>query len=211
MSQVDSQDRTADADFETGAPEAPVADGPLRRLGPGPRTVIVAGIAVAVGLAVWVATGSVRDGSDQAVAGSGHGPRIVTEGELTEVPDQIGHAVFWAGPKDGSRLEVSSDTSGNVHLRYLPDGVEAGDPDQSYLDIGTYPFTGAYNATRSLSDGTGLQTIRVSGGVGFMDRERPYSVIVAWPSQPDLQVEVYHPEKYRALEVVRSGDIVPVP
>jgi hypothetical protein len=47
-------------------------------------------------------------------------------------------------------------------------------------------------------------------GVGFYDPSNPYSVIIAWPNQPDLQVEVYDPVKNRALEVVRSGDIVPV-
>jgi len=35
-------------------------------------------------------------------------------------------------------------------------------------------------------------------------------VIIAWPEQPDLQVEVYDPVKNRALDIVRSGDIVPV-
>ncbi len=211
MSQVDSQERPADAGFETAPPETPGADGPLARLGSGSKIVIIAGIAVVVGLAVWVATGTVRDGSSQAVAGPGSGPRIVGEEQVSEVPDQVGHAVYWAGPKPGSKLEVNDDATGNVHLRYLSEDAEAGTASQAYLDIGTYPFRGAYNATRSLSDGNGVQTIRVRDGVGFMDRDRPYSVIVAWPSQPDLQVEVYHPEKYRALEIVRGGDIVPVP
>lgn len=211
MSHVDSHNRSAPAGLETAPGEAPVADGPLGRFSPGTRIVIIAGIAVVVGLAVWVATGSVRDGASQAVAGGGSGPRILGDDELADVPDQVGHAVFWAGAKADSRVEVSDDASGNVHLRYLPDSAEAGAPEQAYLDIGTYPFTGAYEATRSLAGDDGLKSIRVRGGVGFMDRTRPYSVIMAWPSQPDLQVEVYHPEKHRALEIVRSGDIVPVP
>lgn len=184
---------------------------PASRLGPGTRTVIVAGLAVAVGLVVWVATGSTRDGSGEAEAGLTGSARLVTEGELAALPDEVGHAVYWAGGQADSRLEVSSDGSGNVHLRYLTGDAEPGSLEQTFLDVGTYPFTGAYTATRALAATKGVKAVRVGDGIGFMDPARPYSVILAWPSQPDLQVEVYHPEKRRALEIVRGGDIVPVP
>lgn len=211
MSPVESQDRPAAVGLHAASEEGSAADGPLGRFGPGARIAIIAGLAVAFGLAVWVVTAPSRDGSE-ATAGSLDGPRLVADDELTDVPDEVGHAVFWAGEQPGAEVEFSDDAGGNVHLRYLTDGADAGTAAQSYLDIGTYPFNGAYEATRSLAGGKGLETVDLGGGgIGFMDRARPYSVIMAWPNQPDLQIEVYHPEKRRALEIVRDGDIVPLP
>jgi hypothetical protein len=135
---------------------------------------------------------------------------MVSEEELAALPAEVGHEIFWAGPVSGTELEFSNDPAGNVHIRYLTGGAEAGEPTQTYLNIGSYPFEGAYEATRNLSNGEGLIKVTEHGGVGFYDPSNPYSVIIAWPDQPNLQVEVYDPEKNRALEVVRSGDIVPV-
>jgi hypothetical protein len=173
---------------------------------------IVVGIALITGISVWFMTGCNRDDKGVAVTtGTLSDARILTDEELATLPDQAGHEVFWAGEREGTELEFSDDPSGNVHLRYLTDGNEAGTEAQTFLDIGTYPFAGAYETTKQLSQQKSLTKVPVSGGVGFYDKDRPYSVILAFSSEPDLQVEVYHPEKNGALEVVRGGDIVPVP
>jgi hypothetical protein len=180
----------------------------------------VAFAAILVGVAVWGLTACNRDGdptSSPSVASDATNTaidsgaaQIVSESDLAGLSAQVGHQVYWAGPQSDAEIEFSSDDTGNVHLRYLTDGAEAGDPDQSYLNIGSYPFAGAYEATRKLSNGPGLVKVTEHGGIGFFDPDNPYSVIIAWPNQPNLQVEVYDPEKNRALEIVRSGDIVPV-
>lgn len=177
---------------------------------------MVLGIAaILVGVAVWGLTACNRDGDPSSasegvsMANTGDA-RIVSDDELTGLPEEVGHSLFWAGPKSGTQVEFSSDGTGNVHLRYLTDGAEAGDPNQSYLNIGSYPFAGAYEATRKLAEGPNVVKVTEHEGTGFYDPNNPYSVIIAWPSEPDLQVEVYDPVKNRALEVVRSGDIVPV-
>ena len=172
---------------------------------------MVVGIAVAAGLAVWLLTSDNRDEGDAATAGMAHGEsRIVAPGEVTALPDEAGHALFWAGDRNGTELEYN-DTGGNVHIRYLPDGTPPGAPEQTFLDVGTYPFKGAYEATRELAGQKGMALVQHQDGVGFYDRTRPYSVTMAFHDQPDLQVEVYLPEKNEALKVVRSGDIVPLP
>ena len=53
--------------------------------------------------------------------------------------------------------------------------------------------------------------VRAGKAIGFYQKNRPYSVILSYPSRPDLQVEVYHPEKNAALEIVKQGDIVSMP
>lgn len=173
---------------------------------------IVVGIALITGISVWFLTGCNRDDKGVAVPGGNlSDARILSSDEISALPEKAGHEVFWAGERPDSELEFSDDPAGNVHLRYLTDGNEAGTEAQTFLDIGTYPFTGAYETTKQLSQQKSLTKVPVSGGVGFFDKERPYSVILAFSSEPDLQVEVYHPEKNGALEVVRAGDIVPVP
>lgn len=180
----------------------------------GQRAMVLGFTAILVGVAVWGLTACNRDGDPSSAATemsmiSGDA-RIVSEADLAGLPSDVGHQVFWAGPQSDTQLEFSSDETGNVHLRYLTGDAEAGDPNQSFLNIGSYPFAGAYEATRKLANGPNVVKITEHGGVGFYDPANPYSVIIAWPSQPDLQVEVYDPEKNRSLEFVRSGDIVPV-
>lgn len=182
---------------------------PIARLRPGVRIAAVAGIAVVLAVAIYAIAG---DGPGPGTsAADPSGPRLVHPGQLAAISGAIGHPVFWAGMKKGSRLEFSDDGSGNVHLRYLTGNSKVGDPVQKYLYVGTYPFDGAYQATRSLAGSNRLRPVRAGSGIGFIDPSRPYSVVIAWPTHPDLQVEVYAPVRYRALKVVRSGDIVPVP
>jgi hypothetical protein len=180
----------------------------------GQRATVLAFAAILVGVAVWGLTACNRDGdpstgSSEMAMATGDA-RIVSESDLASLPSEVGHQVFWAGPLSGTKLEFSSDETGNVHLRYLTEDADAGDAKQSYLNIGSYPFAGAYEATRKLANGPNVVKVTEHGGIGFYDPSNPYSVIIAWQNQPDLQVEVYDPEKNRALEIVRSGDIVPV-
>jgi len=174
---------------------------------------IVVGIALVAGISVWFLTGCNRDGGkDLAMPGAtSNDARIVPVDEISSVPEEVGHAVYWAGERPDTEVELSDDPSRNVHLRYLTDGSEAGTAAQTFLDIGTYPFNNAYQTTRDLSKQSSLTTVPIDGGVGFYDKENPFSVILAFSDEPDLQIEVYHPEKNGALDVVRSGDIVPVP
>ena len=173
---------------------------------------MVIGIALLSGPTVWFVTGCNRDDTGTAMTAAFTGDaRIVPSDEVSVIPDEVGHEVYWAGERPDTEVEMSDDPAGNVHLRYLTDGAEAGAESQTFLDIGTYPFEGAFQTTRALAAQENLTRVELGEAVGFYDRERPYSVILAFPDQPDLQVEVYHPEKNGALEVVRSGDIVPVP
>ena len=197
----------------SGAPTTVKPEAP--KMGARQRAVVLGFAAILVGVAVWGITACNRDGdpssaSEKVSMATTGDARMVSDDELARLPEEVGHQVFWAGPRSGTQVEFSSDDTGNVHLRYLTDGAEAGDPNQSYLNIGSYPFAGAYEATRKLANGPDVVKVTEHGGTGFYDPTNPYSVIIAWPEQPDLQVEVYDPVRNRALEVVRSGDIVPV-
>ena len=180
--------------------------------GAGSRAAAVVAIALIAGLTVWFVTGCSRDDTGPAMtAAFASDAAIVSEGEVDSLPDRVGHEVFWAGERPASEVEMSDDDAGNIHLRYLTGGAAAGSAAQTFLDVGTYPFKGAFRTTRALTNQPRLTKVKFGKAVGFYDTDRPYSVILAFPSQPDLQIEVYHPKKGGALDVVRSGDIVPVP
>jgi len=182
------------------------------KLGPGQRALIVIGIAAVVGIAVWLLTGKDNDSTSSTFAADGSSnARVVSEGDLASIPDQMEHPVFWAGKRADTDFEVSNDATGNVHLRYLPAGSSAG-AQGNYLDIGSYPFTGAYDATKQLAKQSGVIKVKAAGNaIGFVQKNNPYSVILSYPSHPDLQVEVYNPQKNAALTVVKQGDIVALP
>jgi len=179
-------------------------------LGPGPKALIVIGVALLAGIAVWFLTGCNRDAGGEVMIGPTNGARIVSADDLDGIPDEVGHSVYWAGERPDAEIEFSDDESGNVHLRYLTGGAEAGTADQ-FLNVGSYPFDGAFKATKALASQLPRKPVPVEGGVGFYDPKNPFSVIMAFPDEPNLQIEVYHPEKNAALDVVRSGDIVPLP
>lgn len=175
------------------------------------RAGVVLALALLAGATAWFVTTGNRDGSNPILGTATGAPQLISADEMSSVPEEIGHTVFWAGERPGTSIEVSHDGVGNTHVRYLTDGAEAGTPEQAYLDIGTYPFKGARAATMELAAEQGLHMVRAGDGVGFYDSTRPTSVFLVFKSQPDYQVEVYHPKGEGALEVARSGGIVPMP
>ncbi len=172
---------------------------------------MIVGMAVLVGVVAWFATSSNRDGGNPILGTASGDPKMVDKGEMSAITDEVGHSVFWAGERPGTKVEVRHDEIGNTHVRYLTGDAQPGDPAQTFLDIGTYPFEGAREATVKLAGQQGLRRVTVGDGVGFFDPKRPTSVFLVFPDRPDYQVEVYHPDADGALEVARSGDIVPMP
>jgi hypothetical protein len=171
----------------------------------------VIGVALIAGAAVWFLTADNRDGSSPLLGSASGDPRLIEDGEVQTVQDEVGHAVYWAGERLGTEIELSHDSLGNAHVRYLTGGAEPGAPEQNYLDVGTYPFDGAHDATVKLARQKDLAMVKAGGGIGFYERERPTNVYLVYPDEPDLQIEVFHPQGDGALEIVRSGDIVPMP
>ena len=182
------------------------------RFGPGARALIVAALILIAGAIYLAISAGGDDSGDQAVSMSPY-----ADAEKVDIPDvaglseEVGHTVYWVGERSGEPVGVSTDDVGNVHLRYLPEDAEADDPDPAYLDIGSYPFPGALNATRNLIDDKGNVPVKVPGAVALYPESRPTSVILSFKNDPDVQVEVFHPDPKRALEFARSGAIVPVP
>lgn len=191
-------------------PQVPPGDD-SPRLGAGARTLIVLAIVLIAGLIfLLISSGDDSDTSDTVMSPYAGAERVEVS-EVEGLAEDAGHGVYWAGEKTGDPVSVSTDDAGNVHLRYLPEGVDPDDPASGWLDVGSYPFPGAYAATETLARDKGNVKVKVPGAVAFYPESRPSSVILAFRNDPDVQVEVYHPEPKKALAFVKSGAIVPVP
>ena len=128
---------------------------------------------------------------------------------LESLAGQVGHPVYWAGPRPKTVYEVTRTAEGRIFVRYLPAGVLPG-VNSLYLTIGTYPATNAFAATRALAGAAGTVRMEVgSSAVAFYGRSRPTNIYEAFPGV-DYQVETFDPSVVEGRQLVTSGRIVPI-
>ena len=176
----------------------------LRWLGVGAVALVVI-----AGVVVWSLVRDSGDGEDGAAQ-----PRAPAE--LATVKDLRALArgspapVFWAGPGLTGSYELSQTSDGRIYVRYLPPGVEAGDPRGDFLTVGTYPQADALEVVRQRGQAEGAVLRELpNGGLAVFDESAPTSVYLAYPGIPRL-IEVFDPSAERARELAFSGGIVPV-
>jgi hypothetical protein len=172
------------------------------------------GALVAVGLAVaflvWLLL-SADDGAETPEGSGGAGaPRALSAAELAATARSTERPVYWAGPRAGVRYELTLTPTGRAFVRYLPPGVEAGDPRPDFLTVATYPLADALSAVRRAASRPGMRSERLPGG-GLVVTARGGSTS-AFFAEPDAnaQVEVYAPTPGEALGLVLGDVIKPV-
>ena len=174
------------------------------------------GVGIAVVLAVFLVGWLVLRGDDDSSSSSSEPAAegvaaITTADDLADLASSRGTPIYWAGAQDGAELELTETQGGeNVFVRYLTDGAEAGEESSEFLTVGTYAFPDATDALKEKADEPGGVLASAPGDATvFFNRKRPQSIYLAYPGL-DLQIEVYDPDAKRALELVSSGQIVPV-
>lgn len=135
----------------------------------------------------------------------------MTVDSLRETAAARGTPIYWAGPQNGTELELTETEGGDrTYVRYLTGGAQPGDPRPNFLTIGTYVFPGAVAALKRQSHTAGGVLASAPGGATvYFNRDRPQSIYLALPGI-GVEIEVYDPDAKRALELVSSGQIVPV-
>jgi hypothetical protein len=169
---------------------------------------IVIALAVTVGAIAWMAT---REGDDEAAPEASQAEaRIVSEAELAGIASSAGHPVYWAGPVEGTELEVTEDAAGGVLVRYLEDGAGVGEGTTEFLAIGSYPIPDPAGSLDGFAAAPGA-TVRRAPGIGRVvtSAQTPTSVYFVDPRN-QVQVEVYDDSLEQAMRLTRSGRVQPV-
>jgi hypothetical protein len=158
----------------------------------------------AVLLMIWLVS---DDDSSESAPGAAE---VVGVDALEEALRGTGTPVYWAGEQPGTEIELSRPEAGRTYIRYLTDGAEAGDPRADFLTVGTYVRADPVAALRHQGKEPGGVLGTAPGqAVVYFSRNDPKSVYLAYPGV-DVQIEVFDPSFTRALQLVNSGQIVPV-
>jgi hypothetical protein len=161
-------------------------------------------ILVLVGIGTWLLFRD--DGSDDTSAEQAT-PVAATTAALSALAADVKHPVYWAGTRAGNTYELTRTRDGRIYIRYLPHGVDVGDPSPKYTTVGTYPEADAYAATVQASKREGAQAYNTkSGALVVTNAATPTSVYFAFKGVPYL-VEVFDPSATRALDLALSGKI----
>ena len=167
---------------------------------------VLLGVALAIAAVVYVS----MDDDEAAPTVEAVPARIVTPAELAGVAAAAEHPVYWAGEIPGTRLEVTQESDGDVLLRYLTGGAEAGSPRLDFLTVGTYPLADPSAALDSAAAATGAFVRTAPDGRRLVsNRANPSSVYFVSPDN-SVQVEVYDPSPARDVGLARSGRVTPV-
>lgn len=177
------------------------------------RAAMVAGAGVVVLLVVLLL---VLGGEDDTGGNSTSSPEtaasskaaLVSESELLGAMEGVGYPVYWAGPRIGVGYEVQRPVDGRTYVRYLPKGEEI-ESEKPFLTVGSYRREGALEAIRELAASGGILVKFAGGGSVYAESAQSTSAYLAFPGV-DTQVEVYDPQPGAALDLARSGAIVPV-
>lgn len=167
--------------------------------------IAVSALLVLVAIVLVVAGGD-GDGEVEAEAVETP-PRLVEPEEIAALEDSLDHPVYWAGERPPDRLELAQEAAGNVFLRYLPPGAEAGDERAAFLTVGTYPFTDPVAGLEQTAAESGGEVRTAPDGSTMLVDPASDSVYLAYPDS-ELQVEVYDPAG-TALELIEAGEIEP--
>jgi sugar/nucleoside kinase (ribokinase family) len=135
--------------------------------------------------------------------------RIVSEAELAERAAALGQPIFWAGPVDGTELELEELQGEGVRVRYVPEGSEAGEAPPEALTVGSYLLPNPQEALETFANEPGSATRQGENGREVVvDTERPTSVYFVDP-EDTVQVEVYDPSPEKAMSLALSGKVGP--
>jgi len=174
------------------------------------RVGAVIAVAIAIGLVVWLVAIN-GGGSSKAKSSASIAPTAANPDRLRSLAKDVGHPVYWAGPAGNTTYELTKTPSGNIYLRYLPQGTSIGSQNANFTIVGTYPVKNAYNVLNELARKSGEDSFPAPrGGFAVFSRSSPSHIYLAYPDEKDVQIEVFDPSPKRARSLISSGRVAPV-
>ena len=163
--------------------------------------------ALVVALTLWIL---LSDG-DEPAQPSPPSPATTATAQRLDRDALVGRArsldtrSYWVGPQKGSAYEFTTTPAGRTFVRYLPPGVNAGDPRPDFLTVATYPLgANAVAALRRAGREPGVQSVQLpEGALAITNPANPTSAFYARPGWK-TEVEVYHPTPGEAMRLVLS-------
>lgn len=176
------------------------------------RISAVVAVALAAGLLVWLLIAAGGDDSDPATTAETAASKtveVVPESGLLGALEGVGYPIYWAGSRPGVEYEVSRLEEGRTYVRYLPEGEEA-ESEEQFLTVGSYQQANAIESVRELGGKPGAILVQIDGGgAAYAEGVDATSAYMAFPGV-EAQVEVFDPQPGKALQLIRSGTVVPV-
>lgn len=166
------------------------------------------GALLALGLATFL-VGWLFLGGDDKPAQQPSAASSTSESELREFAASAPHPVYWAGARSGQSYELTRTDDGRIYVRYLPEGVKAGDPRPRFLTVGTYPRANAFAELKRAARVQGATSKTLPNGGMAVFSAGSSSVYFGYPDAA-YQVEVYAPSPGSARNLVLGGQVVPV-
>lgn len=162
-------------------------------------------IGAAIGVGLQLATPSAR-----GVTLTPGQPTELSASQLRVYAATMGRELYWLGPIEGRRLEVTEAGQRGLFVRYVPTGGALGDQSHSFTTIATYPVEGAYQTAVRSGRAVGSVSQRLaSGGLAVWRRSRPSNVYIAFPRSGVL-VEIFDPGRSVSRTLARSERVRPV-
>lgn len=163
----------------------------------------LAGVLV-VALVLWIVLSDGDEPSQPNTVPQITGPRL-DERALVQRTRSLDPRPYWVGPLDDHTYELTITPTGRTFVRYLPAGVNPGDPRPDFLTVATYPLrSSGLAALRRAGREKGAQTADLPGGARIVTNPaHPTSAFYArrgW----EFEVEVYHPTPGEAMRLVLS-------
>jgi hypothetical protein len=187
---------------KVGAPELPRK----RRVAPRIRLGAVIAVAAAVGFVAWLV---LRDHTKSTPNTQKSTVAAVSLRGLKTLAGSLKTPIYWAGPKAGTTYELTQTPSGNIFVRYLPNGVSVGTAKQ-YPFVATFRVPNSFAVTRGVANRPDSGKIQLGTEVvAFYSRSSPTNVYLAY-SGSNYQIEVFDPNPRRARQTVALGRIEPV-
>jgi hypothetical protein len=171
---------------------------------------LMAAVAVAITAVAVVLLVLKDDAGKGTILAANAGAVLVSQAQLEQLADSVDHPVYWAGPKNGVSYELTETADGRIFVRYLPQGVAAGDPRPDFLTVGTYPRRNAFADLKNAAEREGSVSVNIdNGGIAVFDSKKPTSVYFGYPDVK-YQVEVFAPAGETARSLVLAGKIKPL-
>jgi hypothetical protein len=174
------------------------------------RVVIVGLIGIILVVTVARNMSESEDDAASSSAERGMGRITLTEYELLSRAERLEGLAYWVGRRPGvDHFELEREAGGNLYLRYLPNQSLTGDRRSETLTVASYPVAEARQLLGHAARAKGVELSRHNGFV-MLGSDKSHNAYIVFDEVPELQVEIYAPQRGEAVKLAVSGVLTPL-